>query len=79
MLSLMEGIVQKEKYSSYQPATRSKTWKKIIAYETTECIILGYKINEFGWLVGMETSKGIVPAGMIEFGPSRKKEKYFIR
>jgi DNA ligase 1 len=73
----MEGIVQKDKFSLYKPATRSKSWEKIIAYNTAECFILGYKLNDFGWLVGMGTPTGIVPAGMIEFGPSKEERKVF--
>jgi DNA ligase 1 len=73
----MEGIVQKDKNSRYKPATRSKTWEKIIAYNTAECFILGYKLKDFGWLVGMDTPTGIVPAGMIEFGPSKEERKVF--
>jgi DNA ligase 1 len=73
----MEGIVQKKKYSLYQPATRSKTWEKVIAYNTAECFILGYKLKGFGWLVGMDTPTGIVPAGMVEFGPSKEERKVF--
>jgi DNA ligase 1 len=73
----MEGIVQKDKNSLYKPATRSKTWEKIIAYNTAECFILGYKLKDFGWLVGMDTPTGIVPAGMIEFGPSKEERKVF--
>jgi len=38
----LEGIVAKERGSSYYPGRRSSVWLKIKVRETTECIIVGY-------------------------------------
>lgn len=73
----MEGIVQKDKNSKYCPATRSHAWKKVIAYQTTECFIFGYKVDQFGWLVGQKDANGINPLGVVEFGPSQDERKAF--
>jgi len=38
----LEGIVAKERGSSYYPGRRSSVWYKIKVRETTECTIIGY-------------------------------------
>ena len=38
----LEGIVAKERGSSYYPGRRSSVWLKIKVRQTTECTIIGY-------------------------------------
>jgi DNA ligase 1 len=73
----MEGIVQKDKYSKYYPSIRSTEWKKIIAYKTAECTILGYRTDQFGWLIGQRQGERLDPLGVVEFGPSPSEKKAF--
>jgi DNA ligase D-like protein (predicted ligase) len=52
----LEGIMAKEKSSTYQAGKRSTAWLKIKTRQTTDCIIIGYtkgkgnRANEFGAL-----------------------------
>ena len=38
----LEGIVAKQRTSTYQPGKRSDAWLKVKARQTVECIIIGY-------------------------------------
>jgi len=38
----LEGVLAKQRGSSYQPGKRSDSWLKIKARQTVECIIIGY-------------------------------------
>jgi DNA ligase D-like protein (predicted ligase)/DNA ligase D-like protein (predicted polymerase)/DNA ligase D-like protein (predicted 3'-phosphoesterase) len=38
----LEGIMAKQRNSSYLPGKRSESWLKIKARQTTECVIIGY-------------------------------------
>src|ERR1051326_185767 len=38
----LEGIMAKQRDSTYQPGRRSDSWLKIKARQTTECVIIGY-------------------------------------
>ncbi len=38
----LEGIMAKERNSTYQPGTRSAQWLKIKKRQTAECVIIGY-------------------------------------
>ena len=38
----LEGIVAKERLSTYQPGKRSAQWLKIKTRQTTDCVIIGY-------------------------------------
>jgi ATP-dependent DNA ligase len=38
----LEGIVAKQRHSTYLPGRRSDAWLKIKTRQTTECIIIGY-------------------------------------
>jgi len=38
----LEGIMAKERNSTYKPGTRSSQWLKIKRRQTTECVIIGY-------------------------------------
>jgi ATP-dependent DNA ligase len=38
----LEGIMAKQRNSSYQPGKRSDAWLKIKARRTAECVIIGY-------------------------------------
>ena len=38
----LEGIIAKQRDSTYQPGKRSDSWLKIKARQTVECIIIGY-------------------------------------
>jgi ATP-dependent DNA ligase len=38
----LEGIMAKQRISTYQPGKRSDAWLKIKARQTVECIIIGY-------------------------------------
>lgn len=73
----MEGIVQKDRNSKYYPSTRSNVWKKVIAYQTAECFIMGYRADQFGWIIGQKDLNGIYPLGVIEFGPSPEERRAF--
>ena len=41
----LEGIMAKEKNSTYRPGTRSAQWIKIKKRQTMECVIIGYTIG----------------------------------
>ncbi len=38
----LEGVMAKERNSTYQPGTRSTQWLKLKKRQTTECVIIGY-------------------------------------
>ena len=38
----LEGIMAKERNSTYRPGTRSSQWLKIKKRQTLECLIIGY-------------------------------------
>jgi ATP-dependent DNA ligase len=38
----LEGIIAKQRDSTYQPGKRSDSWLKVKARQTVECIIVGY-------------------------------------
>lgn len=77
----MEGVVGKRASSVYETGRRSDNWRKVINWTHADVYITGYKKAEFGWLAGVEDSRGRVrPAGVIEFGvgPMEKKAFYCV-
>lgn len=73
----LEGVVMKKKDSRYEIDTRSWSWKKVIAYKQAEVYLMGYRKKEMGWFLGKEKGGRIVPAGVLEFGPSMDERKAF--
>ncbi len=73
----LEGVVMKRKDSRYEIDTRSWSWKKVIAYKKAEVYLMGYRKKEMGWFIGQEKGGKVVPAGVLEFGPSMDERKAF--
>lgn len=73
----MEGIVGKRKDSVYETGYRSDNWRKVINWSYADVYITGYKKEEFGWLVGVESNRGLRPAGVIELGASPTDKRAF--
>lgn len=71
----LEGVVGKLKSSRYI-GERSQNWIKVINYEYAEVAIIGYRKDEFGWLVAHEGR----PAGVVELAvpPDHRKAFYGI-
>lgn len=67
----LEGIVMKKADSKYEIDRRSSNWKKVIAYDMDEFYIVGYKKDEFGWLL----SDGNKILGVMELGVGEKERK----
>ncbi|SDO28978.1 bifunctional non-homologous end joining protein LigD [Paenibacillus sp. yr247] len=65
----MEGIVAKRKDSKYFLNTTSKDWLKIKHFKSIDVVILGYRTNPFGLVIGLNfrTVKN-KPVGVVEFG-----------
>jgi len=38
----LEGIMAKQRHSTYQPGKRSDAWLKVKTRQTVECVIIGY-------------------------------------
>lgn len=74
----LEGIMLKLKDSRYEQGKRSKSWQKVINYTEADVHIIGYRKNEFGWLIGMKDNGKIKPAGILELaiGPNERKAFY---
>lgn len=65
----MEGIVAKQKDSKYALDSTSKDWLKIKHLKSIEVIILGFRTNPFGLVIGLnfKTVKN-KPVGVVEYG-----------
>lgn len=72
----LEGVVAKKLSSKYHIGKRPKDlWLKIINWRYSECSIVGYRKDEFGWIIAEENGEYL---GVVEFGasPDRKREFY---
>jgi len=75
----IEGIIAKEKKSSYEPGKRSNSWLKIKQAKTCDCVIFGYtkgegnRENTFGSLIlGLYGESGPVFIGKVGTGFSQE-------
>ncbi|MFD0698254.1 RNA ligase family protein [Paenibacillus sp. GCM10027628] len=75
----MEGIVAKRKDSKYLLDTRSPDWLKIKHFKTIDVVILGYRTNPFGLVIGLQfrTVKN-KPVGIVEFGFKPEEKQLFL-
>ncbi|MNI07358.1 putative DNA ligase-like protein [compost metagenome] len=75
----MEGIVAKRKDSRYMLDRKSPDWLKIKHFKTIDVIILGYRTNPFGLVIGLNfrTVKN-KPVGVVEFGFKPEEKKLFL-
>jgi ATP-dependent DNA ligase len=75
-----EGIVAKNISSWYRinrrPDRLAESWVKRKHTETTEAFILGYQVNPFALVVGLENR---VPAAVVEFGFTDEEKVAFRR
>lgn len=67
----LEGIVLKKADSRYEINKRSEKWQKVISYEIGEYFIVGYRKDEFGWLL----SDGEHILGVMKYGVSSDERK----
>ncbi len=67
----LEGTVQKLIDSKYEIGKRSSSWRKIIAYEIEEFFIVGYRKEDFGWLL----SDGERVLGVMELGVGKAERQ----
>ncbi|MFS0841337.1 DNA ligase [Paenibacillus sp. 1P03SA] len=74
----LEGVVIKEKNSSYEVNRRSWSWQKVINWIETDVYITGFRKKDFGWLTAHKTADGhLQPTGIIELGVSPIHKKAF--
>jgi bifunctional non-homologous end joining protein LigD len=75
----MEGIVAKRKNSKYHLDTKSGDWLKIKYFKSIDVIILGYRTNPFGLVIGLNfrTVKN-KPVGVVEFGFQQEDKQMFL-
>lgn len=68
----LEGIIAKEKNSTYEIGIRTKNWLKIKNSRTQDCIIVGYLLNLSGDLkslaLGVSNGKGMQYVGNVGSG-----------
>lgn len=65
----MEGIVAKRKESKYYLDSKSADWLKIKHYKTIDTIILGYRTDPFGLVIGLNfRTVQNKPVGIVEMG-----------
>jgi ATP-dependent DNA ligase len=80
LLNKWEGIVAKHISSRYRinrrPDRLVESWIKRKHTETTEAFILGYQVNPFALVVGLES---LVPAALVEFGFNSEEKIAFRR
>lgn len=72
----LEGVVAKKLTSTYHIGKRPKDlWLKIINWRYSDCYIVGYHKDEFGWVITDNEGNYL---GVVEFGasPDSKKEFY---
>lgn len=67
----LEGTVQKLIDSKYEIGKRSSAWVKVIAYEIDEFFIVGYRKEDFGWLL----SDGERVLGVMELGVGKAERQ----
>ena len=73
----LEGIVAKEKNSTYIPAHRSLNWLKIINWRYGSYFITGYKKQGMGLLISEFKDNQFVNVGLVEFGMNTGQKKAF--
>jgi bifunctional non-homologous end joining protein LigD len=75
----MEGIVAKRKDSKYLLDTKSPNWLKIKHFKSIDVVILGYRTNPFGLVIGLNfrTVKN-KPVGVVEFGFKPEEKLLFL-
>jgi bifunctional non-homologous end joining protein LigD len=75
----MEGIVAKRKNSKYRLDFKSPDWLKIKYFKSIDAVILGYRTNPFGLVIGLNfrTVKN-KPVGVVEFGLKSEEKQLFL-
>jgi bifunctional non-homologous end joining protein LigD len=75
----MEGIVAKRKDSKYLLDMKSPDWLKIKHFKSIDVVILGYRTNPFGLVIGLNfrTVKN-KPVGVVEFGFKPEEKRLFL-
>ncbi|TVY09529.1 ATP-dependent DNA ligase [Paenibacillus cremeus] len=75
----MEGMVAKRKQSKYRLNTTSRDWLKLKHRRTIDTVILGYKLEPFQLVVGLQfrTVKN-KPVGIVESGMGPKEQAWFL-
>ncbi len=73
----LEGIVAKQKESTYQIGKRSKNWEKIINWRIDICYIVGYSKTKTAWIIADKINNEIKVAGIVEFGISQTHKNAF--
>jgi bifunctional non-homologous end joining protein LigD len=75
----LEGIVAKRKNSKYVLDTKSPDWLKIKYFKSIDAVILGYRTNPFGLVIGLNfrTVKN-KPVGVVEFGLKSEEKQLFL-
>ncbi|TVY08348.1 ATP-dependent DNA ligase [Paenibacillus cremeus] len=75
----MEGIVAKRKDSKYYFDKKSPDWLKIKHFKTIDVIVLGYRTEPFGLVIGLnfKTIKN-KPVGVVEFGFKSEDKQAFL-
>jgi ATP-dependent DNA ligase len=78
----LEGIMAKQRQSTYVPGKRSDSWLKIKTRQTTECVIIGYtkgkgdRATTFGALqLGMYHGKQMTYVGKVGTGFDERTAK----
>ncbi|SFK93519.1 bifunctional non-homologous end joining protein LigD [Paenibacillus sp. 1_12] len=75
----MEGIVAKRKESKYYPDTTSPDWLKIKHFKTIDVIILGYRTQPFGLVIGLNfRTVQNKPVGVVEYGFKPYEKEMFL-
>lgn len=75
----LEGIVAKRKDSTYRVDERSRDWIKIKNWRETICLIIGYKLNEPGVILGVEDGNSVRSVGTAEYGMTPTERQAMIR
>ncbi|MGO4270011.1 DNA ligase [Paenibacillus sp. TAF58] len=75
----MEGIVAKRKDSKYQLDTKSDDWLKVKYFKSIDVVILGYRSDPFGLVIGLNfrTVKNKA-VGVVEFGFQSADKQMFL-
>jgi bifunctional non-homologous end joining protein LigD len=75
----MEGIVAKCKESKYYLDTKNPDWLKIKHFKAIDVIILGYRTNPFGLVIGLNfRTVQNKPVGVVEFGFKPEEKQMFL-
>jgi DNA ligase-1 len=75
----LEGIVIKDKNARYCPGERKSAFQKIVAYDISEVVILGWARKGIKWLIGEVIEGKLRPAGTLELGiPEEIRKAVFV-